>query len=162
MGDSRIKDVSALLSAFFDADHIRKGEEAAGFFSSWPQIVGPRLAAHSRIADVDKGILIIEAEHPGWIQLLQLRQSAVLEHISKRFPELGLRGVAFRLAMRNSPNKGKEKNEERRDPEPDPAPTPETEAEGKRSSESLANIPDEGFRALLSSLRDTINDKANH
>jgi hypothetical protein len=97
MDDSRIKDVSALLSSFFDAEKLRQGEKYSDFFSSWAGFVGSRLAAHSRVADVNKGILIVEAEHPGWIQLLQFRQSSILEAVSKRYPEFNLKGIAFRL-----------------------------------------------------------------
>jgi hypothetical protein len=102
MGDSRIKDVSTLLSAFFDADKLKKGERYSDFFSSWPDLVGTRLAAHSRVADVDKGFLVIEAEHPGWIQLLQMRQSSILTDISRLYPELSLRGIVFRLSDKGS------------------------------------------------------------
>jgi hypothetical protein len=98
MGDSRIKDVSSLLRNFFDENTVRKGSEYASFLASWKSIAGDRAAGHSRIVDVDKGNLVIEAEHPGWIQLLQLRQTEILRMVQGRFPELGLRGVVFRLA----------------------------------------------------------------
>lgn len=97
MDDSRVKDVGTLLRAFFDEDKIRQGSQYADFFSSWKYIVGPREASHSRVVDIERGILIIEAEHPGWIQLLQLRQASILSAAQSRFPELQLRGVAFRL-----------------------------------------------------------------
>jgi hypothetical protein len=97
MDDSRIKDVSSLLSSFFEKEKLERGLRYSDFFSSWPGFVGPRLAAHSRVADIEKGLLIVEAEHPGWIQLLQLRQSEILEGVSRRFPELKLRGIGFRL-----------------------------------------------------------------
>ena len=97
MDDSRVKDIGSLLRAFFDEDKVRQGNQYVEFFSSWKSIVGPREASHSRVAEIEKGILVIEAEHPGWIQLLQLRQSAILATVQTRFPELGLRGIAFRL-----------------------------------------------------------------
>ena len=97
MDDSRVKDIGSLLRAFFDEDKVRQGSQYVEFFSSWKFIVGPREASHSRVAEIEKGILIIEAEHPGWIQLLQLRQGALLAAAQSRFPELGLRGIAFRL-----------------------------------------------------------------
>lgn len=98
MDDSRIKDVSSLLRAFFDDETAKKGGRYAEFFSSWKGIAGDRLAAHSKVADIDHHNLIVEAEHPGWIQLLQLRQSEILAAVSRRFPELELRGIIFRLS----------------------------------------------------------------
>jgi hypothetical protein len=154
MGDSRIKDVSALLSSFFNEDKLRRGEEVTTFFSSWQSLVGPRLAAHSRISDIDRGLLVVEAEHPGWIQLLQLRQSAILEEVIRRYPELGLRGIVFRLAG------------QRAEPRPDPvkaAPEPdtgsETEEEREKRDRALSEVTDPEFRALLTSLKKTMQGK---
>lgn len=98
MDEYRIKDIGTLLSAFFDEAKLRRGGRYAQFFESWRAVVGDRLASHSRVVDLDKGILIVEAEHPGWIQMLQLRQTKTLDELSARFPDLGLRGIAFRLA----------------------------------------------------------------
>lgn len=98
MGESRIKDIGSLLAAFFDEEKLRRGGRYAQFFESWKAVVGEHLAAHSRVVDLDKGILIVEADHPGWIQLLQLRQTQALNALTKRFPELPLRGIAFRLS----------------------------------------------------------------
>lgn len=106
MDDSRFKDVGSLLSAFFDEEKLQRGGRYAEFFANWKYIVGDRLAAHSRIADVDKGVLIVEAEHPGWIQLLQFRQHDILAGVSSRFPELALRSVVFRLAKGGSSGGG--------------------------------------------------------
>jgi hypothetical protein len=97
MDDSRFKSARDLLSSFFEDEKLRRGGRYAEFFSSWKSLVGDHLASHSRVADIDKGILVVEAEHPGWIQLLQIKQSAILEGIAKRFPEFGLRAVVFRI-----------------------------------------------------------------
>ena len=98
MDDSRFKDVSSLLSAFFDDETLKKGGRWAAFYRDWKEIAGERLAAHSRVGDIVNGILVVEAEHPGWVQLLQLRQDEILEATRQRYPELGLRGIQFRLA----------------------------------------------------------------
>jgi hypothetical protein len=164
MGDSRIKDVSSLLSAFFDEGKIRKGERYADFFASWLSIVGERLAAHSRVADVDKGLLVVEAEHPGWIQLLQLQQSRILAEVSRRYPELEFRGIVFRLAGRPLGARPPEAA-----PPPPMKPKSEAEvAEGiaedekawREQGERAPRTPDDpAFAALFSSLRDAMKDR---
>jgi hypothetical protein len=158
MGDSRIKAVSALLSSFFDEEKLRRGERVADFFSSWPSFVGPRLAAHSRVADVDKGLLVVEAEHPGWIQLLQLRQSAILEEVARRYPELSLRGIAFRLSGQGRAVSRKSDPEEKLDDEEPPR--EEIPDEDAARSITLEDIPDPDFRALLKRLKDSLQGKA--
>jgi hypothetical protein len=169
MGDSRIKDVSFLLTAFFDADKLQKGERYADFFSSWPDLVGSRLAAHSRVADVDKGFLVIEAEHPGWIQLLQIKQSSILSEISHRYPELGLRGIVFRLSDKGSAS-GRaavlfaEKSREKTVSEARAAEEAVAE-DGKMRAQELASdgkaelIEDPEFQAMIKSLKKTMQGK---
>lgn len=103
MADSRIKSVSELLSAFFDQDMAKKGEDYVGFSRSWKSIAGSRLGEHSHPADLRHGLLIVEAEHQGWMQLLQLQQDKMLEEIQRKFPDLGIRGMAFRLGKPAAP-----------------------------------------------------------
>jgi hypothetical protein len=98
MADSGAKSVSELLSAFFDHDMAAKGASYSGFGRAWKSIAGIRLGEHSRPADIRHGILIVEAEHQGWMQLLQLQQDRILEEIARRFPELEISGIAFRLS----------------------------------------------------------------
>ncbi|MCE1195145.1 DUF721 domain-containing protein [bacterium] len=98
MADSGAKSVSELLSAFFDHEMAAKGASYSGFGRAWKSIAGTRLGEHSRPADIRHGILIVEAEHQGWMQLLQLQQDRILEEIGRRFPELEIRGIAFRLS----------------------------------------------------------------
>jgi hypothetical protein len=164
MGDSRVKDISSLLSSFFDEDKLRRGERYSDFFSSWPALVGTRLAAHSRVTDVDKGLLIVEAEHPGWIQLLQMRQSGILENVARRFPELGLRGIVFRLSSHSGapritvPIDEDTVRETEAAAELDAA---SAASEGCSPEKSSAeDITDPEFQALFSSLKKTIQGKS--
>jgi hypothetical protein len=161
MDDSSIKDIGSLLSAFFDEEKLRRGGRYAQFFESWQAVVGERLAAHSRVADLDKGILVVEAEHPGWIQLLQMRQSQTLDALIARFPDLGLRGIAFRLAGAEygdrRPFSGRSVGSEAQE-EPEVLET-EQPAEFKdiEAVDSAADGPkDQQFLAALSSLKKAI------
>ena len=100
MDDSRIKTAAELISAIVSP----KVAEEAGLWAQvvgvWPTLVGSRLAVHSRILDVSRNFLVVEADHPGWIQMLQFRQIELLRERQGRFPTLGLRGMQFRLAQK--------------------------------------------------------------
>jgi Protein of unknown function (DUF721). len=162
MGDSRIKDISSLLSSFFDEEKLRRGERYSDFFSSWPSVVGSRLAAHSKVADIDKGFLVVEAEHPGWIQLLQLKQTEILNAVSKRYPELGLRGIIFRLGRGGGQAQAKGKAASPTPPADEKAETDETrEADEIAGAAALPrDMPqDPEFQALFASLKRTIHGK---
>ncbi|HUX36394.1 MAG TPA: DUF721 domain-containing protein [Rectinemataceae bacterium] len=166
MDDSRVKAASEVLSAFFDEEKLRRGGRYAEFFASWKFLVGEQLAAHSHVADIKNGVLFIEAEHPGWIQLLQLRQSAVLTGIANRFPEFGLRSIAFRLGSPRPPIRDRAGIPEK---EGTGLPSEGAEASawddskaaeaGPRApSKSLEEIDDPTLKAVLTSLRDSMDE----
>jgi len=163
MDDSRVKDISALLSAFFDEGKRREGEGYAGFFGSWKRIAGERLAAHSRVKDIENDILVVEADHPGWIQLLQLRQSELLNSARALFPALTIRGISFRLAQENSKN-DKPGDESASSPRPGPfgpdgrAPREAQRAPERESGGSLDDIQDPDLRRLLGDLKKTVDE----
>lgn len=98
MADSNFKSVSDLLSSFFDQEMAKKGGAQAGFGRAWKTIAGSPLGEHSRPGDIRHGILLVEVEHQGWMQLLQFEQDRILAEIKRRFPELEIRGIGFRLA----------------------------------------------------------------
>jgi hypothetical protein len=93
-----VKKIGELLSAFFDEDTIKKAQGYNNLFSSWRDIAGESLAAHSRIVELEKSVLRIEADHPGWIQILQIRQKGLLNRVCRKFPALNITGISFRLS----------------------------------------------------------------
>jgi len=98
MDDSRVRKASDLLGSLLAPDVAAKADGWSRFFSFWTKAAGENLAAHSRPVDVRNGIVYVEATHPGWIQLLQMEQNRILETIRRTFPELGISGIAFKLA----------------------------------------------------------------
>ena len=67
-----MKKAGELLGSFFDQSLMRSAQAYSEFFSAWKRIVGDHLAAHSRIVELEKTVLVVEADHPGWIQLIQM------------------------------------------------------------------------------------------
>ena len=102
MDDLRIRKASDLLGSLLSPDVAAKADGWSRFFSFWNRAAGENLAAHSRPVDVRNGIVYVEATHPGWIQLLQMEQNRILETIRRTFPELGISGIAFKLAKDGS------------------------------------------------------------
>jgi predicted nucleic acid-binding Zn ribbon protein len=58
----------------------------------------PAAADHSRVLDLYQGVLQVETDHPGWLQIFQLKQKALLADVRARFPKLAVTGIAFRLS----------------------------------------------------------------
>jgi hypothetical protein len=92
-----VKRIGELLSSFFEENVMEKAQGYNSLFSSWKEIAGENIAAHSRIVELEKSVLRIEADHPGWIQILQTRQKNLLDRVRRKFPTLSITGISFRL-----------------------------------------------------------------
>jgi hypothetical protein len=95
--------LSILFNERFEPGFLEKAKTVSGLFSSWEAVTAEAgiaaAAAHSRVAEHERGLVLIEADHPGWIQLLQTRQNDLLEALRGRYGEnLEIRGIGFRLS----------------------------------------------------------------
>jgi hypothetical protein len=97
-----MKRAGEYLAAIIDADLLSKAKTYSGFFSSWAGITQScgiaAAAGYSRIRELEKGVLVVEADHPGWVQLLQAKAQGLLTTARRRFPELDIRGISFTLS----------------------------------------------------------------
>jgi hypothetical protein len=98
----RMKKVGDILSAFFDTDTLEKAKGYGNLFSCWESLTAkcgiPQAAAHSRITGLEKSLLLVEADHPGWVQILQTKQKELLEEVRKQFPGFFTTGIVLRLS----------------------------------------------------------------
>jgi hypothetical protein len=96
-----MKRAGEYLAAIIDANLYKKAKTYSGFFSSWGQITQScgiaAAGGHSRVRELEQGILVVEADHPGWVQILQTKASLIINAARRRFPELDIRGVSFTL-----------------------------------------------------------------
>jgi predicted nucleic acid-binding Zn ribbon protein len=86
-------------------DYLRErgwlaGNPYASLFSGWATVAGTSLAAHTRLIDVRDGILIVEADHPGWLQMARMRKEALLSLARAAAPEARIVDVRFFLGPR--------------------------------------------------------------
>ena len=59
--------------------------------------LGERLAANTRVLDLKNGVLIIESDHPGWIQYLKFYQNYIIKGLKMENSELKISSLAFKL-----------------------------------------------------------------
>lgn len=64
--------------------------------------LGKNLASHSRVIDLKNRILLVEADHPAWIQTLKIYQKYILTGLKRNIPDLQISSLAFRLRGTNS------------------------------------------------------------
>ena len=60
--------------------------------------IGERLAGNTRVIDLKNGVLLVETDHPGWIQYLKMYQKFIINGIKMNLPELKISSLAFRVA----------------------------------------------------------------
>ena len=112
--------ITALFKNQFDPEYLKTASSNYDLFSSWQKIITevwprkiedsddpdtelrqddiPAAAVHSQIKELERGVLLVEADHPGWIQILQTKQSELLSLVQRRYPDLSISGIAFRLS----------------------------------------------------------------
>jgi len=64
--------------------------------------LGERMAANTHVVDLKNGILLIEANHSGWIQYLKMYQNFIIKGLKWKLPNLDIKGFAFRVAGSNA------------------------------------------------------------
>jgi len=69
----------------------------AALFSDWAAVAGSNLAAHTRLIDVRNGVMIVEADHPGWLQVARMRKEALMSQARAAAPEAHIQDVRFLL-----------------------------------------------------------------
>jgi len=110
-----MKKAGDVLSALFDKRFVEKAHEYSKFFDSWEDITAKNgiasAAAHSRIKDLDRGIVLVEMDHPGWKQILQTKQSKLLNDFRLRFPEMDISGISLILGSGRPPQEEEAKVE---------------------------------------------------
>jgi hypothetical protein len=148
-----MKKIGELLTAFFSEDTLKMAQGYSDLFSSWRDIAGENIAAHSRITELEKTVLRIEADHPGWIQILQTRQKVLLNRVRRKFPALNITGISFRLS-RNPAAPAQEDRSGERDARPETEgvveTAPESAAEDMQDLQDLyAKISDGELRESL-------------
>lgn len=58
----------------------------AALFKEWEKVAGNLLSGHCRLMDVENGVLLVEVDHPGWMQMVLLRKKALLDAARKAAP----------------------------------------------------------------------------
>jgi len=155
-----MKTAGDILSALFDEQFMKKAQKYSKFFDSWKDITAKNgiaaAADHSHIKDLDRGILLIEMDHPGWKQILQTKQSKLLNDFRIRFPELDISGISLILG--------------KSEPDSEPKETTLSEAEPVEAAEEpyvlatvekkdINSINDDDFKETLKRIGQSIKER---
>jgi hypothetical protein len=162
-----MKRVGDLISAIFDERFIEKTKGYSSFFDCWEDLMLKngiaRAVDHSWIKSMEKGLVWVEVDHPGWKQILQTKESNLLHDFRYRFPDMGISGISIVLCKPGSNREQRAKSKEQREEgtviAPAISPVADTVAETRDTQYS--EIKDEALRALLERLEKRIDKRDN-
>ena len=127
-------------------------------FSSWREVAGTDIAAHSRILELTRGVLYIGVDHPGWMQILNMQKGDLLSSLKKRYGSLEIRNLRLVL-IDGVPEAELERRFSGRDPGPATDSTlPDDGADAGPGPAENADLPDD-FRKKLEKLGKSIEEK---
>ncbi len=108
---SEIMNINELIHKTFSSISVGESKKAMDIFAAWENVLskiratnheanpneGQNLIDHTRIVDLKNGVLLVEADHPGWISLLQMHKKFILKGMEMEIPGADISTLAFRL-----------------------------------------------------------------
>lgn len=114
MNDDNIITASSMIDFAYSNIEKKNFEQSNKLFKFWRitlesiksnskngQNLGMNLYSHSRIIDLKNGTLLIEADHPAWIQTLRIYQKYIITGLKRNIPETKIENMVFRLRGTN-------------------------------------------------------------
>lgn len=131
MDSDSVRKAGDILKSLLDENQNKEAQQYYRFFSAWDEILGERLAGRTRAVELKGKTLIVEVDHPGWIQLLDMRKAHIIHELGERFPGLEVEKIRYYVA--GEPNTPQESDTSQQTG-PDKGVSADTESEGKRDS----------------------------
>ena len=92
-----MKKAGELIEQLFNNVSPQDLKRYSGLFTSWTKIAGTDIAAHSRILEFDRNVLYVGVDHPGWMQLINLKKGHILSSLNKKYTELKIKDLRLVL-----------------------------------------------------------------
>lgn len=105
---SSIKDLAGMI--FSTLEEKQNLNEAMEIYGSWNQLLSKlsqkyssckNLVGHTTVSDCKNGILLVEVDHPGWIQILKMYQKIILKEMNKKFEKEKITSIVFKMKGEN-------------------------------------------------------------
>ena len=159
-----MKRAGDIFSTLFDEKLMKKAGEYSALFSCWKDLMeknGIAAAAdHSRVKSLDRGLVWVEVDHPGWKHILQTKESKLLSDFCRRFPDTDIYGLSILLCKSGemgTENEGKEQGETADTRAKIPIPRPQVAS----SLNGFGAIKDGTLKETLMRLEQSISERNN-
>jgi len=87
--------VRDLLATYLDRSGLRAGVEAASVIDDWPDLVGPGIAAVTRVQKVSEGVLVVAVKTSAWIMELNLMKAELMRRANAGKRAAKIRQIVF-------------------------------------------------------------------
>lgn len=144
-----------ILQVFLDRIGRSDGKPYVGLFRNWHAIAGERIAAHTEPVDVRGTALVVEADHPGWVQMVLFSRERILRELKRRYPELTITGLHVRVSGAKPAPGAPARTTTARPTAGSVPPAPPTPS--RDEAEALEQIEDDDLRNSLERLRESLD-----
>ncbi len=93
-----MKKAADFIEQIFSNISIDEHNDVISLFNSWEEIAGSNIASHSTIHDLDGTSLIVHVDHPGWVQMIDLKKRMLLRVLNQKYPELNIERIVTYVA----------------------------------------------------------------
>lgn len=146
-----MKRAADILARLLDEKAGEQQSSGSAVFRGWAQIAGGPLSEHSRVYELQHGQLCVEVDHPGWLQVLLLKQEGILRKLRRAYPQLSIRGLRARVNLAYGKQGPAEPTSAASAPSASGAPSA---AAATEAEQALAAVGPEELRARLRRLLD--------
>lgn len=153
----------------------KRMEESSIFISKWKKIVtsvksvinpdcGNTMYSHSQVIDVKNETLVLQVDHPGFIQLFEVHKKYILRGLEMHVPQMKIKNISYLLDKKNDYNTQRDMTREEMKVAIEKQSSKEEEILGniddKNNSDECRKFPPE-LESIFSRMRESIltNDK---
>ncbi len=87
--------IGAILPDVLEGLGVQERLRERRLLAAYPEIVGPRIARHSRAVDLADGVLTLQADHPVWRQELVMLFPRIQAGYNERFGPGSVREICW-------------------------------------------------------------------
>ena len=97
-GSVRLEPLAKALGNYLESSGLHTALERNGLLDEWAGVVGPRIAAVTRAAEVRGETLVVEVASSAWLNELTMMRNTILERLNQVREGITVEQIRFRLA----------------------------------------------------------------
>lgn len=107
--------MTSILEGMLSSIDRQKLKESNNVLEKWKSIItsiksyvnpecGNTMYDHSKILDIKDGVILLQVDHPGYIQLFETHKKYILRGIEMKIPQLKIKNFSYKLDKKNDFN----------------------------------------------------------